>query len=86
MILRIFSIYDTKAAVYTGNFFEANASVAIRRFSDLVNDPRCPLNKHPEDYILFELGAFNDENGKIEGYDPHNLVTASEVFVSKKAE
>lgn len=84
MLIRIFSIYDTKAAVYTGTFFESNPAVAIRRFTDLVNDPRCPLNKHPEDYILFEIGVLNDENGRIEGCDPHNLVTASEVFVKEQ--
>ena len=83
MLIRVFSIYDTKAAVYTGTFFEANNAVAIRRFTDLVNDPRCPLNKHPEDYYLVAIGVFNDENGRIKGHDPMNLVTASEVLVKE---
>lgn len=81
MLLRIYSIYDTKAGVYAGTFFEVNNAVAMRRFADLVNDPRSPLNRHPADYILFGIGVMNDENAKIEGHDPVNLCTAEEVKV-----
>lgn len=81
MISRVYSIYDIKAAIYIGTFFESNNAVAMRRFSDLVNDPRSPFFKHPEDYILFCLGAMDDESGRIEGHDPVNLAVASDVKI-----
>ena len=82
MLLRVYSIYDVKAAVYQGLTFDVNNAVAMRRFSDLANDPRSPIHSHPEDYILFNIAVFNDETGRIEPIDPVNLAVATD-FVKK---
>lgn len=80
MILNLYAIYDTKAAAYVSPFFEVNNAVAMRRFEDLVNDPRSPIAKHSEDYILFGIGQFDDSTGVIAPLPaPVNLVVGSDV-------
>lgn len=64
MIMRIFSVYDTKAGAYMQPFFMNHAGGALRAFSDLCNDASHPFGKHPEDYVLFELGMYDDDGSK----------------------
>ena len=59
-----FSIYDTKAQNYHVPYFLKNEAIAIRQFGDMVNDPDTTINKHPEDYTLFKLGSWDDQNSK----------------------
>jgi hypothetical protein len=30
----------------------------------MINDPETTLSKHPEDYTLFKLGTWDDQNSK----------------------
>lgn len=78
MITRMFSIFDSKAANFSTPFFMHTNGLAIRSFSDLVNDPKTRIHLHPEDYSLFYLGEFDDLIGNFVNTDkPVNLVTAS---------
>ncbi len=63
MNIAIFSIYDSKADAYLQPFFTANKATAIRSFSDLVNDPNSHFGKHAADFVLFEIGAYDDQRG-----------------------
>lgn len=64
MILKVFSIYDSKAEAYLPPFCFAATGMAIRAFADMANDPNHQVGRHPEDYTLFELGVFDDEHGQ----------------------
>lgn len=77
MITKMFSIFDSKAAVYGTPFFMANSAMAIRAFTDLVNDPNSMCAKHPEDFSLFYIGEFDDAVAGVVTSNPLNLVTAS---------
>ena len=59
-----FSIYDTKAQYYHLPYNLKNEAVAIRQFGDMVNDKETTINKHPEDYTLFKIGTWDDQNAK----------------------
>ncbi len=65
MIQLIFTIHDAKAQAYLPPFFMHSAAVAVRTFKDCVNAENHQFQKNPEDYILFEIGSFNDENAEI---------------------
>lgn len=67
MTKTIASIYDTKAEAWsTPLFFNSNAE-AIRTFSDVVNNAETQYGRHPEDYILFNIGTFDEQTGEIVG-------------------
>lgn len=43
--------------------------MAIRQFSDYVNDKNHPWGKHPEDYTLMSIGEYDDESAEIRTFD-----------------
>lgn len=73
----MFSIFDTKAAVFGTPFFMPREGMAIRALQDLVNDGQSMVNKHPEDFSLYHIGDFEDETASFDSVKPRNLVTAS---------
>lgn len=85
MIQKIFSVFDTKMALFDNPFLDIREESAIRRFSDSVNnnEPNNNWYKHPEDYSLYMLGTFNNETGDIDTIQPRNLVTASAMKAAK---
>lgn len=65
-MLKIFSVYDSKAKTYNTPFFVKEIGQAVRSFTDLTLDMRSDVAKHPEDYSLFYLASFDDEDGLID--------------------
>lgn len=68
MILQVYSIYDKRARVYQGMICFTNDDVALRYFSDLLKDKNSMIGAHPEDYIIFNIGQFNDTFGKFSNH------------------
>lgn len=77
MIKKVFSVYDTQAKVYVNPFYQSTIGEAVRAFGDAVKDPQNgTLNKHPEDFILYEIGEWNDNSGVIEALIPPSRCAA----------
>lgn len=66
MVQKVFSIYDEKAKMYQPPFMAHTKGQVIRTFTDIVNEKGHPINQHPSDYTLFELGTFDNLTGKYE--------------------
>jgi len=89
MIKNVYSVFDSKAATYGNPWFDLSNEVAMRNFSDSVNDRNIQgnqWNKHPEDFTLFHIGTFNDQTGMIVTATPVALVTASACLYLKPVE
>ncbi len=83
MILKIFTVYDSKSEAYLPPFYNSSRGAALRAYSDTVNDRSTPIGAHPADYTLFEMGEFQDETGFIELYSTMiNLGVAIEFVVA----
>lgn len=63
--LDIFTIFDTKANAYLQPFFSTNRDTARREFSKAVNSDG-QFNQFAEDYSLFHLGNFDQDEGTFE--------------------
>lgn len=68
---KIFSVYDSKAEVFNTPFFMANAGMATRAFGDLVEDRTTTIHRHPGDYVLYEIGEFDDVTGQVKHHAEH---------------
>lgn len=82
----IVSVRDAKSETYMRPWFVTTAGAAIRAFSDEVNrnEKENTLNQHPEDFALYEIGLFDDNEGKIYHYDvPKLLIHADQVKTSE---
>jgi len=79
MILKMFSVFDSKAGVFAQPFFTHNNLTATREFADSVNNPESRFNKHPEDFTLFACGEYDDTKGLvIPLHTPQSLGLAAE--------
>ncbi len=69
MRLKIFTVYDTKVEAYLQPFYMQSTGAALRAFEDSTNKQEHHFNQHPEDYVLFEIGEFNDATATISMYE-----------------
>lgn len=75
---RIFSIYDTKGEFHSPPFYQKTVGMAIRAFKDTAADRNTTIAAHPEDFILFSLGEFEDRNGTFDIQTPTAIMHANE--------
>lgn len=66
MILRMFTVYDSKTEAYLPPFYQPTNGAAIRVFEETCNDVNHAFYKHPSDYTLFYMGIYDDANAKVD--------------------
>lgn len=84
MILKVFSVRDMKAEAFLQPFFSNSIGSALRAFGDAANDVSCPFNKHPSDYVLYEIGEYDDSDGSLEAISPVKYLGTGSDFVALK--
>lgn len=72
MKMFVYSVYDSAALVFAQPFFSAAEGVAARSFKDMVQaaDGANKVAQHPEDYVLFRIGMYDDATGLLEAEVP----------------
>lgn len=60
-----YSVYDRAVKAFMPVFFARTDGEAIRSFGDLFSDPKHSFSQHPEDYVLYRVGAFDDSTGTL---------------------
>lgn len=77
MILKVFTVRDSKSEVFNQPFFQRSHGEAERNFRTLVGDATSNISKYPEDYDLYYLGEYDDLSGKMSILDtPQHVVKA----------
>lgn len=81
MKTKMFTLLDTKAEAFGVPFFMPQTAMAKRAVMDLSRDPQSMLSKHREDFVLYEIGEFDDSIGSVIPYaTPKNLgIAPSEI-------
>lgn len=66
MIFKMFVLYDSGVSAYMTPIFARNKGEALRSLSKSVNGASGSiLADHPEQFVLYEIGEFNDETGSV---------------------
>lgn len=81
--MKIFSIYDGKIRAFMRPFVDQHTGSAIRSFEEACTEPTSPFAKFPTDFVLYEIGSFNPENGKIDSYSPVLQLAAAVDYVKR---
>lgn len=63
MIHKIYSVRDNAVGAYLPPVFFKSKGEVIRSVSDAVNGGDSTFKKHAQDFVLFELGEFDDNTG-----------------------
>lgn len=77
----IYSIYDMKVGAYNFPFTMRSHGEAVRAFGDMANDASTRIGQHPEDYVLYCVGEFDDAKGVVVAVDPHEVLGKAVDFV-----
>lgn len=80
----MYAIYDTAAGMYLRPFTAIADGQAQRGFSDIIMDKDHEFGKHPEDYTLFKVGIFDDNNGEITPFVPEKIITGLAVVAASR--
>lgn len=83
MVVKMYSIYDVKTQIYQVPFPAHNDGDAVRRMSDEVNLKDSQISRHPEDFLLYCVGQFDDNNGRLKEIDPQQIIAFSELRKEK---
>lgn len=65
MIQRLFAVRDGKVEQFFPPMSFRTPGGAQRWFTDIVNNSKSELFKHPGDYALYEVGSFESDNGEV---------------------
>lgn len=67
MKLKVICLYDSKALAYNLPQFVQSIGGAVRSFADEINRPDAGnvLYNHPDDFLLFEMGEYDDSDGRV---------------------
>jgi len=88
MLMYIYTVRDSAAQLYGRPFYCVNVGHAIRGFTDQVNSPgdgQNDLFNHSDDFELFELGTYDDENAGFSLLEqPKPICTAKSVKKSQQ--
>ena len=68
MTLVALSIFDIKADYFSPPFFARSRNEGVRTFIEAGRDSQSRLSQYPEDFVLYQVGVFNDNDGR---YEPH---------------
>lgn len=70
MKLKVFSVYDGKIGAFMRPFFDAHTGNALRSFEEACKEPSSPFAKFSSDFVLYEIGVFDDESGLMTSHNP----------------
>lgn len=82
MKTKIYSIFDVKVGAYNFPFTMRSNGEALRAFADMANSGDTKIGQHPEDYLLYAVGEFDDERGIVTPLQPHETLGKAVEFVT----
>lgn len=80
MILKAFSIFDSKANAYLQPFFFPSTGEAVRAFITSSMDDKSKFNSHGQDFTMFRLGEFDDSKATFDLLDAPELIGRADVM------
>lgn len=74
MIHQLFSIFDNKTNAFAPPFIHTNEATAIRAIQGTIQErPQDMMSKNPQDFELYYMGTFDDNNGKYQVVNPKSV-------------
>ena len=77
----IVAVKDTAARVFGTPFFVQATAQAVRSLRDEVNskDSTSDINRHPDDFEIYEVGVFDEDTGVITPHEPRLIARAKDL-------
>jgi hypothetical protein len=82
MKLKMFTVRDMKVG-FLSPFCMPTAGKALRAWEQSVNDEKSEFYKYPKDFIIYEMGEFDEETGRVEMYGDMKSLGSAEDYKKK---
>lgn len=69
MILNAYTVHDTKALTFNQPFFAINHGIARRMIADVAKDNTTSLGRHPNDFVVYCVGTYDDQTGRLTAHE-----------------
>lgn len=77
----LYSVKDVKSGIFASPFVSENEETASRALTTtLMTQSDSLLKLYPDDYILYEIGYFDNETGWIEHSELKRIVSCAEII------
>ena len=84
MLMKIFGIYDTGVSTWKPPMFCRSKGEILRWWTEIVNNRETEIAKHPMDFVLFELGSWDDDKCKFSLLSTHVSVGIAIEYLKAK--
>ena len=84
MMMDAYSVFDIKAGLYGPIVLFPNTLSAIRWFGDVANEKGNAVNRHPSDYMLMQVGQFDDNTGEMVSFTPPKSYGLASTLIEAK--
>lgn len=81
MILKVFSVFDSKAGAFLQPFFSVNVATALREFAAAAQSESHAFHRHAGDFELFLLGEWDQYEGQIKMYETKQSLGLASMFL-----
>lgn len=82
--MKIFTVHDNKAQAYFPPMTMKSSAEAIRSFDQACQDINSNFNKYPSDFILMEIGTFDEQTGQINPLQSPIILASASEYVKKQ--
>ncbi len=84
MKLLAFSVYDEKSQAFAHPFFTSAIGIASRMMSDWANNKDTLVGAHPEDFVLYHVGYWLDDQAKFDNNQTPVRIGAANDYIEPK--
>lgn len=77
MQTNVYSVYDVTSETFGAPFLLLTDGLAMRSFYEAAMNPKTEINKYPDEYVLYNIGKYDDDTGLMQPSEPKRLNTAS---------
>jgi hypothetical protein len=82
MLYNAFTIYDSKACYYYPPIFMKTRAEFVRSLRDTVSDSSTVFHKHPEDFVAYSIGTFEDTDAVFSPSALDHVCNVSDLLVA----
>ena len=86
MKIKAYAVYDNKAEAFMQPFFAGNAGLATRTFADNAKNPESIWNRHPNDFVLYEIGEYDENQGILVNYENNKNLGMAIEYIEQELE
>jgi len=77
MILKMYSIRDSKGEIFNPPFYSKTHGEAERSFRTLATDSKSTIFQYPEDFDLYQIGTYDPDSGEVKQTEQPKFVISA---------